>query len=210
MIRWGLALMILATAASADEDEPGAFDYYVLSLSWTPTWCALEGDARRSTQCDPGQGYGFTLHGLWPQYETGWPSYCASTERAPSRRMTAEMVDIMGSTGLAWHQWNKHGVCSGLSAEDYFEVSRAAYAQVERPDLLRQHERPVRLPAQIIEEAFLEVNETLEPDMLTVTCSGGRVQEIRICLTRGLEPRNCGADVVRDCTLQEALFSPMR
>jgi ribonuclease T2 len=85
MIRWGLALMLLATAAWADEDEAGAFDYYVLSLSWTPTWCALEGDARGLTQCDLGQGYGFTLHGLWPQYETGWPSYCADLPpEAPS------------------------------------------------------------------------------------------------------------------------------
>jgi ribonuclease T2 len=44
MIRWGLALMLLATAAWADEDEAGAFDYYVLSLSWTPTWCVMRAD----------------------------------------------------------------------------------------------------------------------------------------------------------------------
>ncbi|MGP1356827.1 ribonuclease T2 family protein [Roseicyclus sp.] len=194
----------------AQGGEAGAFDYYVLALSWTPTWCALEGDDRDSPQCDAGQSFGFTLHGLWPQYEEGWPAWCPTSERAPSRRETGAMADIMGSSGLAWHQWRKHGVCSGLSSEDYFALSRLAYERIARPDLLRRLDREVRLPARVIEEAFLEANPDLAADMLTVTCREGRVQEVRICLTRALEPRDCGADVVRDCTLQDALFSPMR
>ena len=209
---WALAVAaaVLATPAAAEGEPAGVFDYYVMALSWTPTWCALEGDARDSDQCDPGRGFGFTLHGLWPQYEAGWPSYCPSALRPPSRAETAAMADIMGSSGLAWHQWRKHGVCTGLSAEDYFALSRLAYGRVVRPDLLRRLDREVRLPARVIEEAFLEVNPGLAPDMLTVTCRAGRVQEVRLCLSRTLEPRTCGADVVRDCTLEQAIFSPMR
>lgn len=206
-----LAAAILALlTARAEADIAGEFDYYVLSLSWTPTWCALEGDGRDSPQCNPGLGFGFTLHGLWPQYDDGWPSFCPTSSRAPSRAQTGEMVDIMGSSGLAWHQWRKHGVCSGLSAEDYFALSRLAYERVVRPDLLRRLDREVRLPARVIEEAFLGANPGLEADMLTVTCRAGRVQEVRLCLTRELEPRVCGEDVVRDCTLQDAIFSPIR
>ena len=206
------ALMMACLPASlrAEGETAGDFDYYVLSLSWTPTWCALEGDDRDSPQCDPGQGFGFTLHGLWPQFEEGWPSFCPTSLRPPSRGQTGAMADIMGSSGLAWHQWRKHGVCSGLSSEDYFALSRLAYERVVRPDLLRRLGREVRLPAGVIEEAFLEANPDLDPDMLTVTCRSGRVQEVRICLTRGLEPRVCGDDVVRDCSLTEAIFSPMR
>ena len=210
MMRMLLALLLVAGVARAEGELAGEFDYYVLSLSWTPSWCAIEGDARESEQCDPGQGYGFTLHGLWPQYERGWPSYCPTSERAPSRAMTADMIDIMGSSGLAWHQWRKHGVCSGLSATDYYALSREAYEQVTRPDLLRQLDREVRLPAAVIEEAFLEANPALAPDMLTVTCRDRRIQEVRLCLTRDLEPRLCGDDVARDCTLADAVFSPMR
>jgi ribonuclease T2 len=124
--------------------------------------------------------------------------------------MTAEMADIMGSGGLAWHQWRKHGVCSGLSAGDYFRLSRLAYGRVTRPEVLRRLDRTVRLPATVIEAAFLEVNPDLSPDMLTVTCRAGHVQEVRICLTRDLEPRECGADVARDCSLRDAIFAPMR
>jgi len=210
MIRLIMALMLIAGAARAEGERAGAFDYYVLALSWTPTWCAIEGDGRGSPQCDPGQGFGFTLHGLWPQYEEGWPSYCPTSERNPSRGMTANMADIMGSSGLAWHQWNKHGVCSGLSARDYFALSRLAYERVTRPDLLRNLGREVRLPAEVIEEAFLEENPNLRDETTTVTCRDGRVQEIRICLTRDLDPRECGRDVARDCSLQEAIFAPMR
>lgn len=196
--------------AQAEGEQAGDFDYYVLALSWTPSWCAIEGDDRGAEQCAPDQGYGFTLHGLWPQFETGWPSFCPTSERAPSRSMTGGMVDIMGSSGLAWHQWRKHGVCSGLSARDYFDLSRLAYARVTRPALLRQVERDYRLPASVIEGAFMEENPDLSADMLTVTCREGRIQEVRICLSRELEPRICGADVRRDCTMQDALFSPMR
>lgn len=211
MKRW-LAVLVLTLCgpAWAEGERAGDFDYYVLSLSWTPTWCALEGDDRNSPQCDPGQGHGFTLHGLWPQYEDGWPSFCPTSERPATRGETGAMVDIMGSSGLAWHQWRKHGSCTGLSAQDYFRLSRLAYERVTRPELLRRLDRPVRLPAEVIEEAFLEENPALTDEMLTVTCRDGRVQEVRICLTRDLEPRDCAPDVARDCTLREALFEPMR
>lgn len=210
MKRWLAVLIWLGTAAWAEGERAGAFDYYVLSLSWTPSWCALEGDGRAAPQCDLGQGHGFTLHGLWPQYDRGWPSFCPTAARAPSHAMTDEMADIMGSSGLAWHQWRKHGSCTGLSAEDYYSLSRRAYEAIDRPDLLRRLDRAVRLPAEVIEEAFLEENPALADEMMTVTCRSGHVQEVRICLTRDLEPRACGADVARDCTLSDALFPPMR
>jgi ribonuclease T2 len=205
-----LALACMGASALAEGERAGEFDYYVLALSWTPNWCAIEGDARGSEQCAPGQGFGFTLHGLWPQYEAGWPSYCQTAERAPSRAMTRDQAGLFGTSGLAWHQWNKHGSCTGLSAENYYRLSQVAYDSVVRPDLLRRLDREVRVPAAVIEEAFLEANPGLGADMLTVTCRDGRIQEVRICLTRGLEPRACAPDVRRDCSMTDALFSPMR
>jgi len=120
------------------------------------------------------------------------------------------MADIMGTAGLAWHQWKKHGSCSGLSSEDYFALSREAYGRVTRPGLLRQLDAPVTLPATLIEDAFLEANPGLEPDMITITCRDGRIQEARLCLSTTLEPVPCGRDVVRDCTLGDALLDPVR
>ena len=206
-----LALCLgLAAPVSAQDDRAGVFDYYVLALSWSPTWCALEGDARGSPQCDASRDLGWVLHGLWPQYHRGWPSNCRTTEPQPSRAMTATMADIMGTSGLAWYQWQKHGRCSGLSARDYFALSRRAYEAVNRPAILRQLDKPVRLPARVIEQAFLESNPAWEPDMLTITCKDGRIQEARLCLSKDLRPVPCGRDVVQDCTLGNALFDPVR
>lgn len=199
-----------AGAARAEGERAGDFDYYVLSLSWQPSWCAAEGDARDAPECDAGDGRGFTLHGLWPQNEYGWPSWCRTPHREASRAQTSAMADIMGSSGLAWHQWKKHGRCSGLPAEDYFRLSRLAYGAVTRPAALRELGRAVTLPASVVEAAFLEANPGLAPDGVTVTCREGRVQEVRVCLTRGLEPRRCGGDVRRDCALPDALLPPVR
>ena len=99
-----LLALLLPVTAWAEGERAGAFDYYVLALSWSPSWCALEGDARGSPQCEDGTGHGWILHGLWPQYDRGWPSYCRTDKRNPSRAMTAGMADITGTGGLAWHR----------------------------------------------------------------------------------------------------------
>lgn len=206
-----LVMVLLLCAGIAEAgDKPGVFDYYVLALSWSPTWCALEGDARRAPQCRASKDYGWVLHGLWPQYERGYPEHCQTTARAPSRRQTAEMADIMGSSGLAWYQWKKHGSCSGLSSADYYALARKAFESIQRPQILRRLDRPVTLKATVIETAFLEANRQLSRDMITITCRQGRIQEARICLSKSLEPRRCGSDVRRDCTLPNALLDPVR
>ncbi len=205
-----LALVFSAGLASADGEKAGDFDYYVMALSWSPTWCALEGDRRGSPQCEDDADFGWVLHGLWPQYEDGWPSYCPTNHRNPSRSDTAEQADLFGSSGSAWHQWNKHGRCTGLSADDYYALSREAYSRITRPELLRKLTNPIRLPASVIEQAFQESNPGLDPDEITITCKSGRIQEARVCLTRDLELRDCGFDVSRDCRMDDALLEPIR
>ncbi len=202
-----LAMCLTAAPAFAQGERAGAFDYYVMSLSWSPNWCALEGRAKGSPQCD--ELHGWVLHGLWPQYERGWPSFCPTSHRNPPRTLTGQMADIMGTSGLAWYQWKKHGVCAGLSAERYYALSRKAYESVTRPAIFRKLTRAITLPASVVEEAWLEANPQLSADMITITCKQGHIQEARICLTRDLEPRRCGADVIRDCSMRDAQFEPL-
>ena len=205
-----VALACVFGTGAMPQDRSGQFDYYVMSLSWSANWCALEGDARNSPQCEDGADFGWILHGLWPQYEQGYPEYCGTNARAPSRSDTAAMVDIMGTAGLAWHQWRKHGVCTGLSSDSYFALSREAYAKIDRPSVFRQLDQDITLPASVIEEAFLRDNPLLLPDQITITCRQGYIHEARICMTRDLVLRTCGADVIRDCDMSQAKFTPMR
>jgi ribonuclease T2 len=205
-----IAALCWAGAAKAEGEKAGDFDYFVLSLSWSSAWCALEGDARNDPQCDKGRGLTFVLHGLWPQYENGWPSFCRTVERDPTRAETAAMADIMGGAGLAFYQWKKHGRCSGLSAPAYLRTARKAYQRVAIPDVLADVSRSLEVPASVIEDAFLEANPGLARDEITITCKDGLIQEARVCLTPDLDFRRCGPDVIRDCRLQDAVLEAVR
>lgn len=209
------ALLFVALAADlsrADEirnARPGDFDGYILALSWSPTWCAVEGEEHHP-QCDPAADHGFIVHGLWPQKGDDWPAWCHAPVRNPSRRETAEMADLMGSADLAWYQWKKHGRCTGLDPVRYFELVREASARIRRPAILRKVKRPLKLSPRVIEEAFLEANPGLQPDMVTVTCEDGYIDEVRICLDRRLRPAICPDAAARDCALPSATLLPVR
>ena len=209
---WAVATAALAAwplAATAEGEPAGGHEYYLLALSWQPGWCAVEGDARGAPGCEAA-GLGWTLHGLWPQHERGWPSWCEADRSGPTAAEIRAMADVMGSPTLAAHQWRKHGSCSGLSGTDYLALSRLAFERIARPEILRRVAEPLRVAPAVVEAAFLEANPALEPDGVTITCREGRIVEARICLTRELEPRRCGADAIRDCTAPGAVLEPIR
>jgi ribonuclease T2 len=203
-----LILIFTLFTIPARADTAGEFDYYVVALGWSPTWCTLTGDARRDPQCT--RDLTWTLHGLWPQFEQGYPADCRTTARDPSNAQTAAMTDIMGGAGLAFYEWKKHGRCSGLAATEYLALSRRAYTSIKIPPLFAKVTTDLTLPASVIEDAFLDANPTLLRDYITITCKSNMIQEARICLTKDLTPRRCGDDVIRDCTLKDAELGSVR
>ena len=210
-----IVLMILclfaALTARAQGERPGDFDYYVMALSWSADWCALTGDGRHDPQCAAGRGLTFILHGLWPQNDpSGYPSDCHASFADPSRSDTAAMADIMSSSGLAFHEWQKHGRCSGLSSDDYFAAMRRAYASITIPPLFARVTSDLQVPPNVVEDAFLESNPTLDAGAVTVTCDQNLIQEVRICLTKDLSPRPCAPDAARECPLSRAGLDAVR
>ncbi len=200
-----VAVWAALAGAAAAQDRAGAFDYYVLALSWSPSWCAAGPDrAAEAEQCDPRRRLGFIVHGLWPQHRRGWPEHCATDRRGPTRAETAAMADIMGSSGLAWAQWRKHGRCTGLDGRGYLRLTREAYARVRVPHgltaaALAPGGPPLDLSPAAVEAAFLRANPGFPPEGVTVLCGEGRLREVRLCLTRDLAPRACEPDAARDC-----------
>ena len=203
-----LALALWPGAAPVD-GVAGDFDYYVLALSWQPSWCSSTGDARDAAECGPGSSRDFTVHGLWPQHEKGWPDHCDTPERDPSRREAQAMGDLM-DPGLALYQWRKHGRCSGLSARDYYATMRKAVEQVAIPGPFDDLPRDITLPPTVVEDAFIEANPGLTRDAVTVTCKAQALAEVRICLTRDLHLRDCAPDVRQDCPLPRVLMEKVR
>ena len=186
--------------------EPGTFDFYVLALSWSPAYCDGEGGRRDADgQCAPGRGLGFVVHGLWPQYARGYPSNCSAVERPLTRQAMEAAGEIYPSAGLARHEWRMHGTCSGLDPVAYFRAVRAARLAVTIPDAYRTATSEQRAAPIAIARAFAAANPGLRPDMMAVTCRRGRLEEVRICVSRdvrGFTPcpevarANCRSDEV--------------
>jgi ribonuclease T2 len=202
----------------AREHRPGAFDYYVLALSWSPTYCADVGEVRDDPQCQPGgaRPYAFVLHGLWPQYERGWPEHCRSPDRGFVPRPVANrMRDIMPSDKLIFNQYRKHGTCSGLGVDGYFALARRLYDKVRIPARFvgLADERLLLSPAELVAD-FAAANPGLEPGMLVVDCggSGHRLREVRICFDREGAFRRCGGNENprRLCTAARMYVPPVR
>lgn len=194
------ALGLGATAAAAAQDRPGEFDFYVLSLSWSPSYCAAEGRSADPAQCGTGGPSGFTVHGMWPQREAGYPEFCPTEEPSKVPASLADTVaDIMPSRALVAHQWEKHGTCTGLSQADYLSLIRSASERVAIPEQFEDLAKDDHLSAGAVEEAFIAANPGLSARGIAVSCKEKRVAEIRICLTRSLEFRRCAEVDGRGC-----------
>jgi ribonuclease T2 len=209
-VRAAIIIMAVLAAAVGRADTPGRFDHYILALSWHPTWCAAEGDARDASECDRGSRRGFSVHGLWPNHVRGWPEFCTTPARDPTRRETAAMADLMGSPGLAWYQWRKHGRCSGLDGATYLRLTREAAQRIVIPEPFRRPDGTVRMDPDDVEAAFLAANPRLTPEGLVVTCRDGRLHEVRVCLDRTLTPRACTDQEARACRADRVAVPPVR
>jgi ribonuclease T2 len=199
-----VALLWTSASITAERNEPGTFDYYVLVLGWSPTYCILDGHDRRDKQC--AAGHDFVLHGLWPQYDKGWPQDCYAGKRPwIPREVIDRMHDIMPSTGLIIHEYSTHGTCSGLSPEQYYDAARELYDRISMPHQFDDPEAPRRLSPERIESEFLAANDWLQSDMIAVTCRGANLLDIRVCFDRDLRPRRCGVneDQARLCRAGE-------
>ncbi|MES0873529.1 ribonuclease T2 [Sinimarinibacterium thermocellulolyticum] len=201
------ALVALCIAAAAlpvaKADEPGRFDYWVLALSWSPQFCRSQPS---SEQCE--FDHGFVVHGLWPQYERGYPEYCGERQRVP-KDLVERMRPLMPSAALINAQWRKHGTCSGLDMREYFLHVERAWRSVVIPERYRELGETERTRLRAIEDAFIALTPNLSSESIAVQCSGRWLREVRICLDRDFQPRACGSDVEDRCR-SEVHVRPMR
>ena len=211
-----LVLVVVSTGMASAQDRrqnsPGEFDFYVLALSWSPSFCeaaAERGSTGRSrVQCE--RPYSFVVHGLWPQYERGFPEYCQRPAPRLDRNIMTSMLDLMPAPGLIFNEWDKHGTCSGLGARAYFESVRKARAAVKIPEeFLQLSEQKTIAPADL-EAAFIKANPGLSSAAISVTCSSRRLSEVRICLGKDMQFRDCEEIDRRACRRDEVVMPPVR
>ncbi len=201
----------IAEAQDRRQNQPGQFDFYVLSLSWSPSFCEAAGE--RGTppqqQC-AARPYSFVVHGLWPQYEKGFPEFCQQPAPRLDRNIVSSMLDLMPAPRLIFNEWDKHGTCSGLSPNAYFETVRRARAAVKIPDAYIEPKALLTVTPDEVEEAFVAANPGLARDAVAVTCDSRRLSEVRICLGKDLRFRACPEIDARACRRDKIVMPPVR
>lgn len=199
----------LADAQGRQNGVPGQFDYYVLSLSWSPSFCETATGNARGEQCGA-RPYSFVVHGLWPQYERGFPQSC----QVPSPRLAHDimtgMLDLMPAPRLVFHEWDQHGTCSGLPPREYFDVVRKARAKVAIPPPYADPTMPLTVTQGQVVGAFVAANAGLAPADIAIDCDRTRLREVRICFTRNLEFRACSGGARRSCRAETLMMPPVR
>jgi ribonuclease T2 len=200
---FGLCATVLPGGAAArSHGDPshsaGRFDYYLMSLSWSPSYCLTH--PGETDQCGS-KGFGFVLHGLWPQYRNGtWPQHCG-THVAPDMATIERTLAFMPSRYLIEHEWQTHGTCTGMDPKAYFGVADRVFASLKIPDALKAPRSPPALSAGEVVQAFARANPGLDGSMLSVVChDGGQLAEVRVCLGKeSLAPQACGGRVRNSC-----------
>src|SRR5262249_25129363 len=212
-----LALLLTPQAAMAQDvrqNTPGQFDFYVLSLSWSPSFCASAAERSRSgaainAQCGA-RPYSFVVHGLWPQYEKGFPEFCQLPAPRLDRGIVSSMLDLMPAPRLIFNEWDRHGTCAGQSPRAYFETVRKARAAVKIPAEFTDLKEPLSVTPGAVEDAFIKVNPGLSADAIAVSCDSTRLTEVRLCLAKDLHFRDCPEIAKRRCSREQLTMPPLR
>lgn len=195
------------------QQEPGQFDFYVLSLSWSPSFCeaSRERNGGRSNQQQCGERpYSFVVHGLWPQYERGFPRECQVPAPRLNRNIVNSMLDLMPSPRLVFNEWDKHGTCSGLNGQDYFDLVRKARETVKIPEQFHDLTGYKMVTPDDVEQAFVDANPGLPYDGIAVTCDRRHLREVRICMSKDLQYRDCPEVNRRSCRHERVVMPPVR
>jgi ribonuclease T2 len=199
------------TRQETRQHQRGQFDFYVLALSWSPSFCQATAERGRESaeQCG-GRPFSFVVHGLWPQYERGFPRNCQVPAPRLNREIMSSMLDLMPAPRLVYHEWDQHGTCSGLSGQAYFDLVRRARTAVTIPDSYSALKSPVTVNPDEVEEAFVKANPGLTRSGIAVTCDSTRLSEVRICMSKDLRFRDCAEINRRACQRDKLVMPPMR
>jgi len=190
---------------------PGTFDFYVLSLSWSPTYCANGGDKRSTAQCQIGASNGFVLHGLWPQFEKGYPTECATDQKDLPKSMLETAYRLYPDDRLAEREWKRHGTCTARAPVDYLADTAGARERVKIPTVFQKPKSELSLSPSDVEKAFTEANPGLAPTMMAVSCRKAILQEVRICFTKDLKSfRACPEIDTESCRVKSVTMPPVQ
>ena len=156
-------------------------DLYVFAYIWEPESCY---ENPSWAQCSAPQsfwGTNFVIHGLWPQYSSGgYPSDCTSDP------FNDEVIANIGADTMNYywpnvkseptdpnydsfwqHEWTKHGTCTTLTQETYFNTTINLSKRVGTPSIITSNIGK-SVSASLIRDAFGGIS------MVALQCEAGQ------------------------------------
>lgn len=214
---------------STEQEQPGdEFDFYVLSMSYQPEFC-YQNKHKNFPGCENPRDFwrqSLTLHGLWPEDDDGsWPSNCSTEQFDPKTiddlgpdRFAQLWPNVKASEeehsdahyGFWKHEWEKHGTCTGLTQDEYFDTALKHFfptppfvhdnygLEVSKVDLLNEYRGDV--------DGYL--------GNVVLVCSGGKyLSEVRICVAKykdgtGAQRIRCTAQVEKEANCPRKIVIP--
>jgi ribonuclease T2 len=116
------------------------------------------------------------------------------------------MLEYYPSRGLIQHEWEKHGTCSGLSAQDYFAKVEQAFKSVQAPDQLKNLSGDKSVPPKDLDQSFAESNHA-PPDAFRISCHAQELVGVEVCMSKDLKIRSC-ARSLRECPASSVWMHP--
>ena len=127
-----------------------------------------------------------------------------------AHRNTQNAVAAVPAPRLIFHEWDRHGTCSGLAARAYFDNVRKARALVKIPDQFLDVKETLTVTPDEVEEAFVKANPGLTRNGIAVGCDNRRLREVRICLGKDMSFRDCAEVDRRTCRRERLVMPPVR
>jgi ribonuclease T2 len=203
----GLAKHKKSGSSSSSGNSAANFDYYLLTLSWAPEFCATNTAGRTSAECDPKKHMGLVVHGLWPQDNDGkWPESCSTTPPVASATVD-HMMPIMPGQSLIQHEWAKHGTCSGLSTQDYFAAIEKLYTGLHVPEGFKKPSSSAQTNASSVEKEFSSANNA-PAGAFRVSCPQNEFSAVEICLSKDMQYQACPS-TLKECHAPKIAVRPV-
>jgi ribonuclease T2 len=104
------------------------------------------------------------------------------------------------------HEWQAHGTCSGLAANDYFAEIHKAFAAVKLPSNIGRGSDADGVAPDALLGRFAAANPGYPPGSFALSCGNNRLTAVEICLTKDLRPETCQG--VRSCRASVVKVTP--